>query len=109
MNTAPVSFTLSQRVAKGLLFELLEELGLEPFFHFDWDKQKSARAAASLGDILREAFNEDDVPERGVMLAPHFATAMAAAEALDPDGLTKALRAIEAACMTYSNAVLAFH
>jgi hypothetical protein len=100
-------FDRTQRVAKALLLDLLDELGVPPLFHLDVHEQTKACAAASLSDLLDEAFNEDKDASRGALIALHLPRVVAAAQSLDPDAVLEALRVIEAVCMADSRAQLA--
>jgi len=102
MNTAPVVLDLSQRVAKILLLDSLEKNGFDAFFDLS-----TACKAASLNDVVKEAFqDDDDEPERSAVLSPLVANIVAAAEALDPEALDEVIVATQVALVVAADAHL---
>jgi hypothetical protein len=93
--------------AKALLMRLLEEAGVEPFFHFELEQQERRVKAATLLEILESAFNLHDSAERCILLAPHFEVAIAQANRGDERTLRRALAAVREACGVASAACCA--
>jgi hypothetical protein len=99
----------SASTPKALLLAVFDELGEEPFFHLDVTKQAQRVDAASLLGLLECAFNSFEVPARSERLAPFFAPAIAAAEALDAGAVFTAVTEIRAVCQADADAWFAVH
>jgi hypothetical protein len=93
--------------AKALLTRLLEEAGVEAFFHDDLEHQERAVKAASLREILERAFNPFDDDMRAALLAEAIAIAVDQAHRGDAVGLRRALAAIHRTGRTMADETIA--